>query len=81
MSGLLPIWDPKTHYFLEKFFCVLLNFAMFNEPYLLLFPGDLCSFCENRSQFGVFSTDFLNWCFEADWLLRAPQQVFLGFIM
>ena len=35
MSGLLPIWGPKIHYFLEKFLCFLLIFEMFNDPYLL----------------------------------------------
>ena len=41
MPGLLPYLQSKTHYFLEKFLCFLLIFEMFNEPYLLYFPGDL----------------------------------------
>ena len=47
MSGLLPIWGPKTHYFLEKFLCFLLIFEMFNELCLL---SSCRSFRENRSQ-------------------------------
>ena len=34
MPGLLPYLGFKTYYFLEKFFCFLLNFEMFNKPYL-----------------------------------------------
>ena len=30
MSVLLPIWVPKTHYFLEKFLCFLLIIEIFN---------------------------------------------------
>ena len=41
MPGLLPYFGSKTHYFLEKFLCFVLIFEMFNEPYLLSFPGDL----------------------------------------
>ena len=41
MSGLLAYLGSKIHDFREKFFCFPLNFEMFNDPYLLQFPGDL----------------------------------------
>ena len=61
MSGLLPYLGSKIHYFLEKLLCLLLIFEMFNEPYLIYFPGDLSLILWEQVSYMEIDVHVLKW--------------------